>query len=273
MNLGLLGAGGIAHEVARALNDDRVKGTRIVGLVTREPVSERAEALSTKSGAPILRFDELLSARPDCILEAAGAGAVHEFGPTILRAGIDFIVMSIGALLDDALREELQASNNEGRLILPSGAVAGLDGVRALAASESLTLARITTIKSPRSLVGADYLVEHGIDLPSDKAVTVFEGTARDAVRGFPRNINVSAALSLAGIGPDKTIVKIVSDPTVTRSRHDISVEGSVGRIHVTVESNPLADNPRTSALAAMSALRAVADVAAQRTPLRTSMG
>lgn len=269
MKLGLLGAGGIAHEVAKALADGRASGTRIVGIVAREPVSERAKALSTMSGAPLLQFEKLLEAQPDCILEAAGTEAVHEFGPYILRAGVDFIVMSIGALLDDELRRDLEDPNNRATLILPSGAIAGLDGVRALAATGSITLAKITTTKAPRSLLGAHYLVENGIDLPSDSVVTVFEGTAREAVKGFPKNINVSAALSLAGIGPDNTIVKIVSDPAVTRSRHEITAEGTAGRLQVTVESTPLDDNPRTSALAAMSAVRAVADAAARKSSLR----
>lgn len=213
-----------------------------------------------------MAMEELLRTQVDCVLEAAGVHAVHEFGSMVLTAGVDLIVMSVGALLDDVLRHDMEDSQKFGaEVILPSGAIAGLDGVRALAASGSISEARITTTKAPKSIAGAKYLLEHRIDLPLDTALTVFEGTAREAVMGFPRNINVSAALSLAGIGPDKTIVKIISDPKVARSRHEIWVSGAAGDLQVTVESNPLPDNPRTSALAAMSAITAMLEVVTRR--------
>jgi len=263
--LGLIGAGGIAHEVARAVRDGRIPSCDIVGIAAREPASARSEELASLTGAPLLTIEELLRRRPDCALEAAGAEAVHAFGPAVLAAGVDLIVMSIGALLDDALRRSLEDARADAELILPSGAIAGLDGVRAFAQSAAVTEARITTTKPPRSLAGAKYLLDHHIDLPADAAMTVFEGTAREAVKGFPRNINVSAALSLAGIGPDRTIVKIVSDPAVTRSTHEIWVSGPAGELMVTARSHPLPTNPRTSALAAMSAILAVADARARR--------
>lgn len=174
--------------------------------------------------------------------------------------------MSIGALMDDDFREVMDGLRGGGvEYVLPSGAIGGLDAVRALALGGGLDEVGITTTKAPKGLLGAPYLRENGIELPLERAVRVFEGSAREAVRGFPRNVNVSAALSLAGIGPDRTMVSIVSDPTVTRSRHEIRARGKTGEIEVVVQSNPLPSNPRTSALAALSAVEGVAAVARGR--------
>lgn len=265
MRLGLLGPGGIGSEVARAVVDGRIPGTTVVGVVGRDGASASAKEVAALAGAPVVSVEGLVGCGPDWVLEAATGEALRVAAPLLLRAGIGVIVMSIGALMDDGFREELEGLRGAGAgLVLPSGAIGGLDAVRALALGGGLEEVGITSTKAPKSLVGAPYLEENGIELPPGRVVTVFEGSAREAVRGFPRNVNVSAVLSLAGVGPDRTLVRIVSDPGVTRSRHEIRARGSAGEVEVVVQSSPLASNPRTSALAALSAVQAVAEVARQ---------
>ena len=141
----------------------------------------------------------------------------------------------------------------------PSGAIAGLDGIKSACAGE---VDRVTMVsrKPPRALEGAPYLIEHGISLAGlEHEVEIFAGTAREACRGFPANLNVSAAVSLAGLGPDLTRVRIMAVPGLERNCHDIEVEGEFGLLTVHIENIP-SENPRTGRLTALSIIRAVRD-------------
>jgi aspartate dehydrogenase len=145
------------------------------------------------------------------------------------------------------------------RLLLPSGAIAGLDAVKG-ACSGRVDYVRLTSRKPPRALEGAPFLRENGISLAGlSEERLLFSGPAREAVRGFPDNLNVSAALSLAGIGPDATQVSISTVPGLERNCHDIEVEGEFGYLHVHIENIP-SENPRTGRLTALSMVRAIAD-------------
>jgi aspartate dehydrogenase len=144
--------------------------------------------------------------------------------------------------------------------LVASGAIAGLDGVRGAVVGQvdSVTL---TTRKPPKGLAGAPYLVDHGIDLDSlTKDTVVFDGTAREACRGFPTNVNVSAALSLAGVGPDRTRVQIIAVPGGTFNQHRIEVRGEFGRLTVEIENVPSATNPRTGLLSIYSSIACLAE-------------
>ena len=263
MRLGLLGAGGINGLVAGAVLDGRVPGVEVVAVAGSGAGSASAARLAERLGAAAVAPQALAASGCSWVLEAAGGGAVRAHVPSLWAAGVSTIVMSIGAMIDPLVEAAWRAAVGRGvRVVLPSGGIAGLDGVRAIAATGGLRRVSITTTKAPAGIRGAPYLTQHGIELPDDRAVTVFEGSAREAVVGFPANVNVAIALSLAGLGPDATRVVVGSDPAARRTRHHIEAEGDVASIEVRIESNPSPENPRTSFLASASAVAALREVA-----------
>jgi aspartate dehydrogenase len=172
---------------------------------------------------------------------------------------------SVGQLLE---HEDLiaRAGATGARIIVPTGALLGLDAVRAAAEGQIVSVTMVTR-KPPQGLAGAPYLEAHGIVLDGlSEALKVFEGSAREGARGFPANVNVAAALSLAGIGPDRTRLEIWADPTVTRNTHRIVVEADSARFEMTIENVPSAENPRTGKITALSMIAALA---ALRAPLK----
>jgi aspartate dehydrogenase len=143
----------------------------------------------------------------------------------------------------------------------PSGAIAGLDGIKSACAG-GVDRVTMVTRKPPEALAGAPYLVENGIDLEGlDHEMDVFYGTAREACRGFPANVNVSAAVSLAGLGPDRTMIRILAVPGLARNCHDVEVEGEFGLLTIHIENTPT-ENPRTGRLTVLSIIRSVRDAA-----------
>ncbi|HEX9871799.1 MAG TPA: aspartate dehydrogenase, partial [Candidatus Tectomicrobia bacterium] len=202
---------------------------------------------------PLLSLDELIS-RSDLVIEAATQEALETIAPLTLHPGKDLMVLSVGGLLDHEDWIEL-ARQTGSRIYVPSGAIVGLDGVKG-AAIGHLTAVTMTTRKPPKALAGAPFVVEHQIDLDSFTAPTlIFEGSAREACRGFPANVNISAALSLAGIGADRTHICILVDPMGTRNVHDIEVVGEFGRFSIHLENEPSETNPRTGKLTYFSTL------------------
>lgn len=248
--------------VAQAVHEGRVPGVQIVAVAGSGAASASARETAALVNARVVE-PRALAGRVDWVVEAAGASAVHDVLPTLWGAGVHTVVMSIGAMLDPEVeRAAARFRAAGGRIVLPSGAIAGLDGVRAMAAGGGLTAARITTTKAPAGLEGAPYLEERGIELPPDAPKIVFQGNAREAARGFPANVNVAAALSLAGIGPDLTQVVIRSDPSAQRTVHEVIAEGDSAELSVRLRLEPSALNPRTSYLAALSAVAALRDLA-----------
>lgn len=259
LRLALLGAGGIAGMVGDALVDGRLPGFQCVAVAGSTAASASAAALAGRLGARAVAPEELQQSGADWVVEAAGTAAVRRFMPGLWDAGINTVVMSVGAFADD----ELWAGRPPAvKVILPSGGIAGLDGVKAMAAGGDLLEATITTTKHPRALQGAPYLVQNSIELPTDRAIQVFAGSAREAVAGFPANVNVAIALSLAGLGPDRTRVVVRSDPEATRNHHLIEVRGNLCSISVSGTSEPNPANPRTSFLAGASAVAALQELA-----------
>jgi len=263
VRLGLLGAGGIADLVAEAVIGGRLPEVEVVAVAGSSGASASAAGLAGRLGAEAVVPERLPAMTLDWVLEAAGGAAVRAHVPALWAAGVSTIVMSIGALVDPAVDAAYRAALARGvRVVLPSGGIAGLDGVRALAATGGLQSACITTTKAPAGLRGAPHLERHRIVLPEDRPITVFEGSARDAVAGFPANVNVAIALSLAGLGPDATWVVVRSDPGATRTRQLIEAEGDAARLEIRIESKPSPTNPRTSYLAGASAIAALREVA-----------
>jgi aspartate dehydrogenase len=257
--MGIVGCGTIGSALARAVDDGKIPA-RLAGLATR--TRDRAEALarSLRAVPPVLDVPELVRAS-DLVVEAATGKALEAIVPACLHHGKDVFVLSAGGLLD---HEEWfrQAEARGCRILVATGAIAGLDGVRGAMVGrvDSVTL---TTRKPPRGLAGAPYLVERGISLEDLAEETLlFEGTAREACRGFPMNVNVSAALSLAGIGPDRTRVRVIAAPGGSFNQHRIEVRGEFGRLTIEVENVPSATNPRTGLLSIYSSIAFLAEYA-----------
>jgi aspartate dehydrogenase len=261
VRLALLGAGGIGRLVGDAMERGRLPGARVVAVAGAGAASRSAAELAARVGAPAVPPEALPDVGADWLLEAAGREAVRVHLPPVWRAGVSTVLMSIGALLDDDVAAAHRAALAAGvRVLLPSGGIAGLDAIRAMAASGGLRRVSITTTKPPAGLRGAPYLTRHGVELPDDRAITVFEGSAREAAAGFPANVNVAVALSLAGVGPDRTRVVIRSDPAAHLNEHRIEAEGDEAVLDLRIATRPSPSNPRTSSLAAASAVAALRD-------------
>jgi aspartate dehydrogenase len=198
------------------------------------------------------------------VIECAPAALMDSIAQPVLRAGKKLLVLSAGALLPRPELLEL-AKKHGGQIIVPSGALLGLDAVCA-AAEGQIHSVQMTTRKPPNGLSGAPYLVENRIQVDDVREpMRVFSGSARDAAKGFPANVNVAVALSLAGIGPDRTRIDIWADPTVTRNTHRIQVESDSARIDMTIENIP-SENPKTGRITALSVIAALRKIHA---PLR----
>ncbi len=259
--VGILGLGAIGRPVARALAAG-MPGLTLAGATSRDAGRAR-EFLATLPGAPPLLELRDLVERVDMVVEAATQAALVELAPAILDAGRDLVVLSVGALLDHPEWVERAAARGA-RIHAPSAAIAGLDGLKGAAVDGHLATVVMETRKPPRGLAGAPGVA--GIDLGAITAPTlVFEGTAREACRAFPANVNVVAAVSLAGLGPDRTRIRIHADPTIERNRHVVTAEGAFGRLRIEIENVP-SENPRTGKLSYLSTIAYLRELGA---PLR----
>ena len=255
--IGIVGCGSIGRALIRAGQAGQL-GATVAGVTSRttETALDFLEALD--SPPPYLEMDELVS-RSSLLIETAGGHVVPSLAEAAFDAGRDLMVISIGALLENP--EIIDQSRKTGcRLYAPSGAIAGLDGIKS-ACQGHVDRVEMVSRKPIAALEGAPYLVENEIPVGRFmEAREVFRGTAREACHGFPSNLNVSAAVSLAGIGPDRTTVRIVADPSLSRNCHDITVEGEFGLLQVHIENIP-SENPKTGRLTALSIIRSVRDV------------
>lgn len=254
MKVGLIGAGFIGSTLAKVM--ERMKEIEVIYLIDNSPAQARALADAIVKVKAVEDIEELLP-KLDLVIEAASQEAVKKYAVKILKLGKDFMVLSVGAFGDEKFWKRVQntAKKHNGRLYIPSGAVCGIDGIKGASIAQ-LRCVEIETTKPPRSLQGAPYISKKNIDLMKiTKPTVIFEGSARDAVKHFPKNINVAAVISLAGMGFDKTKVKIIADPSATRNTHDIHVKGRFGEFHCKVDNMPSMTNPKTSYLAALSAI------------------
>lgn len=260
-SVGIVGCGTIGKEIAGAIADGTVP-VDLIAVYDRHPdrvtaVCDQFESEERPRSADAI--GEVFDA--DLVIEAAGQEAVDDVAVDTLEAGCDCMLLSVGALADEELRSDVveAAERNTGRLILPSGAIAGLDAIKAAALTGELETALLRTTKPPTGFEGAPYIEKNGIDLDAiEEPTVVFEGLASEAAAAFPSNINVAMVLSFAGVGPEETIVEIVADPSEENNVHRISAEGGMGRIETTVRNVPSPTNPKTSYLAAISAIEKV---------------
>jgi aspartate dehydrogenase len=259
--VGVVGCGAIGSEICKAIDGDELE-MELTFLIDNHPENIESLCKRLRKKPDIIRSDseglDVILNEVDLVIECASQAAVREFVIPALKKGKEVMIMSVGALLcEEGLCEEITSISQEKgcKVYIPSGAVAGIDGLKsgAIAGIHSMEL---TTIKPPRGFEGNKYVKEKGIDLSSlEKRETLFVGSAKEAVRYFPENVNVAAALSLAGIGPEATRVKIVADPYAKENVHEIKARGEFGKLFVRVENVPSAANPKTSYLAALSAI------------------
>lgn len=258
----IAGLGAIGKAVARGLARG-IPGLRLAAVAARDREKAARSLAEIGAAAEILEAGELAGAA-DIVVECAPAAIFAAVAEPTLAAGKRLVVLSVGALLAHPRLVDL-ARRRGGQIIVPSGALLGLDAVSACAEGRIASV-RMITRKPVRGLLGAPYLAEHGIDIARlTGPLRVFAGTAREAAAGFPANLNVAAALSLAGIGPDETMVEIWADPGVTRNTHRIELEGDAARLTMTIENIP-GENPKTGRITALSV---IATLRKMNAPLR----
>ncbi len=257
MKITIIGCGSIGTTLARFLeSSDDVELVHVF-----DTKKEAVETLQRE--CPKVRYVTNLENAfevSDLIVETASQAAVLEYVPKALEMGKNVLVMSVGAFVEDDFKEKCRilAKQKGCKVYIPSGAVCGIEGICAAAIAE-IDEVIIMSYKPLEAFRGVKYLKQRGIDLDSIKRPKViFNGHARDAVKYFPKNVNVAATLSLAGIGIDNTVVRIVVDPKATLNTHRIIAKGKFGEIECWTRNMPFPDNPRTSYLAALSLISAV---------------
>ena len=260
LNVGIIGCGTIGSQLAHACQELLKDKVELVAICDSDADKATSLKKTLQKGPSVLKLDELIK-RCELVVEAASAAISGEVLAKCVSSGKDCMIMSVGGLIG---REELLATANKKsvKVYIPSGALCGVDGLKSASAGrvDSVTL---TTRKPPKGLEGAPYLKENNVDLSgiTGEAV-VFEGSAEEAIRGFPKNVNVSAILSLAGLGAKKTRVKIVTSPKYIKNIHEVEIKGEFGNIFTRTENAPSKTNPKTSELAVFSAISTLSGIA-----------
>jgi aspartate dehydrogenase len=241
LRLGLIGAGNIGTVIAKDAKDYSV-------VCVYDLDEEKGRKFAKRFSCRFLKVEDF--PKLDLVVEAASQQAVGQYGESVLSRGYNLMIMSVGALSNQRLLNSLlkTAEKKKAKIILPSGAITGLDGLKS-ASIGRIDEVTLTTTKNPKSLPKGKRV---------SKKILLFDGPAREAVKRYPKNVNVSATLSLAGIGFDKTRVRIFADPGVDRNIHQIQVKGEFGEFETTVRNLPFPDKPSTSYLAALSAVAAI---------------
>lgn len=249
MKISIIGCGNIGRTIIKAIAKE-VIDCEISGIfdISRDGFDMLADDIKEKlslNSRFTQDFNEFLNFESELVVEAASQKAVHEFALPVLNSKKNLMIMSIGALVDEKVFENMKiiADKNNLKIYIPSGAIAGLDGIKA-GKIGGISEAMLTTRKSPESL-----------GISSNEEKVLYNGPAAEAVKLFPKNVNVAATLSLSGVGFDKTKVKIIADPKVENNIHEIYIKGEFGEMKTRVENVPSPDNPRTSYLASLSAI------------------
>jgi aspartate dehydrogenase len=251
LRVGLIGYGAIGRPLAESVAAGLAGPVRVTAVLVRDPSRYPAPggALLTSDAAAFL------DAPSELVVEAGGHDALRQYGEAVLQSGRDLIVVSAGAFADDALLARLlAAARAAGRqMLVPSGAIAGLDVISAGAVG-GLDEVTITTRKPPAAWKGTPGEAQA---LGATEPVLLYEGPARAGVALFPQNVNVAAALALAGVGLDATAMRVYADPTVTHNTHEVRARGAFGQVSLTLQNVP-SENPKTGRIVAMSVLKAL---------------
>jgi aspartate dehydrogenase len=262
LRIAIAGLGAVGLKLARVL-DAGLPGCRLTAVSARDLAGAAARLSDLSRPVPVVSVAEL-EPLADLVVECAPAALLPQIAEPFLRAGKAAVVLSAGALLAHEDLVELARASG-GRIIVPTGALLGLDAVLAAAEGEIHSV-RMVTRKPVRGLAGAPYLAENNITIEDIcEPLRIFHGSARQAAAGFPANLNVAVALSLAGIGPDRTQLEIWADPALDRNTHRIEVEADSARFSMTIENIP-SENPKTGRITALSVIACLRKLGA---PLR----
>ncbi len=256
MRLGLIGGGAIGREVvAAAQRAELGTGIELVAVLVRTPRTMRDPLVTHEPGA---FFEREL----DAVVECAGHQAVRDHGVRCLEGGTDLVLTSIGALVDDDLRERLElAAAHGGRLIIASAGIGALD-ILAAAAVGGLSRVQMTVRKDPSAWYGTE--AERLCDLATlEEPLVIYQGSVREGAARYPQNVNISAAVALAGLGLDRTELTIVADPTIRTHVIEIVAEGAFGSFRFCEDVEPTSENPKTGKLVAMAVIKTIRQLAA----------
>lgn len=264
VGIGLLGCGTMGGEIAAAVAERKVANARVLAVFDEDPGQGTRLAATLDPAPEVCRtVADLLALRDvSLVVECASPAAVAAHGAAVLTSGRSLLMLSSAALADTALFDRLTrlAAENRCDIIVPSGALGGIDAIRAVRGL--LSEVTLTSTKTPRAFSGAPGFADWE-DVEIVEPTVLYEGPARDAVKLFPANVNVAATLSIAGIGPERTIVRVVADPDSPGNVHEIHARGEFGEFTFRLNNRPHVRNPRTSHLAVLSAvetLRAYCD-------------
>jgi aspartate dehydrogenase len=257
MRIGLIGFGTIGKAVTRAVNEGDAGDSRIVVVLVRD-VNKISNAEANQfQGKFTSDPDQFFSTDMEVVVEAAGHSAVRQYAERSLRSGRDVLAVSVGALEDDLLFSSIRraAQESKRKLLVPSGALGALDAISAGAVGE-IDNVTLLVRKPPAAWLGtpAESIALGAVDEP----ICIYEGMAHEAVRKFPQNVNVLAALSLAGIGFERTSVKMYVDPSVTQNTFELLSIGAFGELKMELRNNPYPENPKTGRLVVMSLIKAI---------------
>jgi aspartate dehydrogenase len=260
LKIGLAGLGAVGLDVARRI-EAGIPGLVLAAIAVRDPAKARRNLPQAGERVALCAAEDLARSC-DIVIECLPPARFRIVAEPAIEHGRIFMPLSVAQLLEN-WDLVVRAKETGARIVVPTGALLGLDAVRAAAEGTNRSVTMITR-KPPQGLEGAPYLHERGISLENLTApLKLFEGTARDGARGFPANVNVAAALSLAGIGPDRTRLEIWADPALDRNVHRIDVDADSARFSMTIENVP-SDNPRTGRIVALSTLAALRGLVAE---------
>lgn len=253
LKIGIIGCGAIGSKLAKVIDRELKDKAEIVSLCDIDKKGAERLCLALKSKPKARELSDLVK-MSDLVIEAAQAKISAHILKKAINAKKDIMLMSVGGLLNH--KKLFKIAQEKGvKIYLPSGAISGIDAIKA-ANQARIKSVRLITRKPPKGLEGAPYIIKKKIDLKKIKSERIlFDGSANEAVKGFPKNVNVSALLSLAGIGARKTRVTIITSPRFRRNSHQVEVEGDFGKLITKTENIPCPDNPKTSYLAILSAI------------------
>ncbi len=251
LRVGVIGLGSMGSFVAREIMGGKVPGVQLLAAAeVKAPSPELLQVLQSHSVAKVDSFEALASYPLDLVIECANQKVVRDCADFFVSRGMSLLIMSVGALVQGSLFADLSAkAEKKGcRIYLPSGAIGAMDALQAarLRGLEEVTL---TTRKPPQALGNIPGVSLEGLREPR----VLFEGPATEAVVKFPQNVNVAATISLAGVGPEKTVVRVVADPGVSQNIHEIRARGAFGSFEIRLANWPNPDNPKTSLLSCLS--------------------